>query len=564
MKRYRICIEDRNYSKWTTYMEYSNESITLSKLNPIESKLFTYDVFTITEDGKTEVVHSTLKNTKNIPGVLILAGKTYGRRGKKLLWKLIPDDKRLPIFLVAKEAEQKMFNKHPVNKYVVFEFKNWDAKHPEATITNTLGSVDKLNNFYEYQLYCKSLHASIQKFTRDTSRALRIKTEDEYIDSIMKTHPEIENRLQEYVISIDPKSSGDFDDAFSIKPCNESEYILSIYISNVSIWMDTLDIWESFSERISTIYLPDRKRPMLPTCLADCLCSLIANSRRFAITCDIYVKNNTIMKVDYKNSLIKVSKNYIYEEQELLKDSKYKYAFSQIYLLSKKYNLISEIHDSHDIIHYLMVLMNSYSAKEMIKYKNGIYRAATINQVPELPTTLSSDFLKFMNMWNSSGGQYVLFSNEISHDILNLDNYIHITSPIRRLPDLLNIIKMQKNLSLLNLSDKAEQFYNNWLSRLDYINITMRAIRKVQVDCNLLNYVYNNTAVMNNIYKGNVFDRIKRNDGLFQYMCYIPALKLVSRLTLRNKLDTYENIKVKLYIFTDEDKIKKNIHLQII
>ena len=39
--------------------------------------------------------------------------------------------------------------------------------------------------------------------------------------------------------------------------------------------------------RISTIYLPDKKRPMLPTILSDCLCSLQANKNRIAFVLDI-------------------------------------------------------------------------------------------------------------------------------------------------------------------------------------------------------------------------------------------------------------------------------------
>ena len=37
------------------------------------------------------------------------------------------------------------------------------------------------------------------------------------------------------------------------------ECVLSIYISNVTIWLDVLDLWKSFSRRVATIYLPDRK-----------------------------------------------------------------------------------------------------------------------------------------------------------------------------------------------------------------------------------------------------------------------------------------------------------------
>ena len=53
-----------------------------------------------------------------------------------------------------------------------------------------------------------------------------------------------------------------------------------------------------------------------------------------------------------------------------------------------------------------------------------------------------------------------------------------MTSPIRRLVDLLNMIQFQKNLGMIQLSSSAHEFYNMWISRLPYINITMRAIRK--------------------------------------------------------------------------------------
>ena len=62
---------------------------------------------------------------------------------------------------------------------------------------------------------------------------------------------------------------------------------LEQYISNVVFWMEILDLWESFDDRIATIYLPDRKRPMLPTILSDALCSLQENRIRFAFTLDI-------------------------------------------------------------------------------------------------------------------------------------------------------------------------------------------------------------------------------------------------------------------------------------
>ena len=79
-----------------------------------------------------------------------------------------------------------------------------------------------------------------------------------------------------------------------------------------------MGLWRSFSTRVSTIYLPDRKRPMLPTVLSDCLCSLQEQQVRFAFAIDIEIKDNEIIDISFNNCSIKVVKNYRYEEDSLL------------------------------------------------------------------------------------------------------------------------------------------------------------------------------------------------------------------------------------------------------
>ena len=130
-----------------------------------------------------------------------------------------------------------------------------------------------MSNFYEYQLYCKSLYVPNQDFTKKTRRKIREKTELEHIEHMIRVYDVEDRRVTHNIISIDPKDSKDFDDAFSVME-TKSNFILSIYISNVSMWLDCLDLWDTFTDRVSTIYLPDRKRSMLPTILSDTLCSL--------------------------------------------------------------------------------------------------------------------------------------------------------------------------------------------------------------------------------------------------------------------------------------------------
>jgi hypothetical protein len=65
-------------------------------------------------------------------------------------------------------------------------------------------------------------------------------------------------------------------------------------------------------------------------------------------------------------------------------------------------------------------------------------------------------------------------------------------------------------------------------------------------------------------YDGYVFDKINRNDGLFQYMVFLPELKLSSRITLRDNFENFENKKFMLYLFNNEEKFKQKIRLHLL
>ena len=283
MPNYKIYIENR-YESWKIFKDDTFDDVEYD-INPMKKKLFSDDVFN--DDNGFKIIHSTTRNFKSIPGVLVLdKNKTYGKKKNKFLYRCIPDDGRLPMFLIPYEIKNMGFSKKMENKYVTFNFESWDNEHPYGSLSNTIGDVDKLENFYEYQLYCKSLNASIQKFTRDTTKVLKEKSEEEFIDLIIKKHTSIENRVDTYnIFTIDSTHTADYDDALSINTTEQGYQKISVYISNVTIWMDVLNLWESFSDRVATIYLPDRKRPMIPTSLSECLCSLKRKKSAFCFLC---------------------------------------------------------------------------------------------------------------------------------------------------------------------------------------------------------------------------------------------------------------------------------------
>jgi exoribonuclease R len=148
--------------------------------------------------------------------------------------------------------------------------------------------------------------------------------------------------------------------------------------------------------------------------------------------------------------------------------------------------------------------------------------------------------------------------------MLGLDAYIHITSPIRRIVDLLNMIQIQNNNQLINLSDEAAKFYLKWCQNIDYINTTSRSIRQVQNDCNLLNICHNNIELFNKVYEGYCFDKTLTNNNLFQYMVFLPELRISSKIIVTYEIDNYSKHNFKLFLFNNEEKFKKKIRLQII
>jgi exoribonuclease R len=576
MVTYKIVLENRNYTNWNIYDSNNFEKKDL-QINPIESKLFSNDVF-IFEKNKVNIIHSSIRTGPSIAGVLIISGnKTYGRKNGKLLYKCMPDDIRIPAFLIPYEIKNIGFSKIFTNLYVTFTFNEWNDKHPYGKLNNVIGPVDVLDNFYEYQLYCKSLNVSLQKFQKDTSKTLQNKSQQAFIETIKEKYKNIEDRTNQkewLVFSIDPEKCLDFDDAFSVRKTGENAYIISVYIANVSLWIDALNLWDSFSKRVSTIYLPDKRRPMIPSILSEGLCSLQENVTRIALTMDLHIVNNEIVDTKYCNSFIKVCKNYVYEEEKLLQDEQYHELLDIVQKISTKFKYIYNIKDSHDIVTYLMILMNYQCAMQLLKHNTGIFRSA-IGKVPNnandpsLPSHLPNEVINFVKLWNSTSAQYI-DGSEISngeqtkHEILDMEAYIHITSPIRRLVDLLNMIQFQKTMNLICLSEKVQKFYTTWLNDLEYINTTMRSIRKIQIDCSLLDLCNNKPELLNKDYDGYIFDKIVRHDGLYQYIVFLPDLKMNSRITIRDNMENFDIRKFKLYLFNNEEKFKKKIRLQLL
>ena len=576
---YKVRIKDREYTSWS-FLDPDTDtpkllSISESIINPINLKLFEDDLIDLSTPIPTVLCSPTKSNP--IPGILLLAeNKTYGRtaNNKRLLYKCIPDNPKLPAFLVPYKPDI-LFAKTQKNRYVVFRFDNWHSKYPQGILTENLGDTDHLPSFYEYQLFCRNIHHPITEFNAAAKKAIKILPELKaknlhlFQDS---SSPTKTGRKTSRIFSIDLNATQDIDDAFSV--CKDSPFTvkIQIYIANVYAWMEMMGLWSSFGERVSTIYLPDLKRAMLPSVLSESLVSLTADkTQKLAFCMELRMRTNNPQNTDvvlskknyliipesvrFFNQSIVVEKNYVYESKELLADSDYQLLCQCTQLLD------STTRDSHDVVSYWMIRMNSICGEWLKDRGVGVFREVSINKMedPEPPfSEMPYNTKTLLKYWKNATGKYICGES-------NADSYVHITSPIRRLPDILNQIIFQREFGLAEkISREAEEFLVNWLSRMDELNFAMRSVRKTQIDCNMLFRCNAHPEWMQHPHRGVIFDRIEKPDGNYSYMVHLSDLNILGRFASQEKYVNYQVLDFRLFLFQESDKLQRKIRLAVV
>jgi exoribonuclease R len=577
---YSFIPENRDYTKWSIVNNIAKQQQhaipdPIKHIDPSKQHLFPDDI--LDKDGL--VIESPYKKKTNIPGVLVLRGKTYGptsaaaqthTKTTKYYYKCIPYDKRLPSILIPYRDKATGFSKHKVNIYVLFKIDKWTDKHPVGTLTNVLGSVDKIEHFNDYQLYARDLAVSMQGFNKEVSRVLL----PSLPDKIIQEDPILEDRRERNIYSIDPEGTKDIDDAIGIHR-HLDICTISIYIANVPYWLDKLGLWGHLTDRVSTIYLPNKTIHMLPTKLSEDLLSLLHGKERVAFVMDIVISDDVVLDVKFSAAKIKVTTNFAYEDKQLLKNKDYRQILSITkQLVDNKKNIayVDHIADSHDVVEYYMLMMNHASANHLWDIKKGIYRTVKNSHNPAQeayppPTELKS----FINIWKNTTSQYTTYQDHTGHTMVagGIDKYLQITSPIRRLCDIVNMTELLVSIGKINKTPALAQTILRIVENIEYLNQTSKNIRKVQTECKLLNYCLD-MGGDNNVVDGYIIDIIDHE----KYTVYVPELQLITKVktstgnesndkTKYKQYKQYEKHKFGVYVFTDEHSFHKKIRVNI-
>ena len=566
MPNYSIEILSRDY---TNYIITCGNTVQNLQINPYKNALLNKDIFSYDEKTQSIKIYRDKNDLrkKELCGILILENnKTYGKNKDKYLYKCVPNDKTLPTFYVPYKIIME-FSKMFENKYVTFTFNKWEQdEKPIGSLTNVIGGMN-LQSYINYNFLCNDLHKSGQsKINKEINEKIK-NLEQENYNNINEKYKISDRRVlnsnsqNKTIFTIDNDDTTDYDDAISAIQ-DGNNVLISVHIANVGLVLDLLNLLSNIDiiTNVSTVYIPLKHYSMLPSSLEK-FCSLEEGKERYVITMNIIIDTtiNKILNVTFTNSLIIVYKNYRYEEQELLSDPNYilinntiKKLFNQNYM------------DSHKLIEKLMIMINNQSAKILNNSSsNGIFRNIYFKNESALPIENN-----IINLWNNASSKYE--KTCIGHQLVGLENnninnddkcfeYLHISSPIRRLVDILNMIELQKFLNLNDNNNLINVFHNKWYNNIDFINSQMKTIKKLQNNTLIL-WIFDNSKNKDKIFEGII---LEINDR--KITVYICELKMITTVK-----DYFPDVKLldtkmfKIFVFTKEHTFKNKIRLKMV
>lgn len=289
--------------------------------------------------------------------------------------------------------------------------------------------------------------------------------------------------VDDYILSFDGEDAKEIDDALSIKILDNGNIILGVHIADPTDLIDENSIiFEEAAARTTSIYLSDKSYSMFPEELGTNLISLLEKKSRPAISYYFeFDKNGILINSNYLKSIIEVNKNLTYDDFNRILlmngDDKLKNSIDNLSyissILQRYYNVdplyktvnresknitstnIVGSSNGEKVVESSMIFTNQMVSKYF--YDNNlpfIFRNHNINK-SELAKL---DKLKYKIQEENNSEEYLRYIEMVKnlypkakydieckgHEGLGIKYYSHITSPLRRMADVIGLICLEK------------------------------------------------------------------------------------------------------------------------
>lgn len=561
---YKVIYENKSGTITGPYLEPYSDKYIIDKADC----LFVNDTIVFDSNSNGNQIPRVVKSIyrgEDITGILVLEGNTtYGRKllanGKpgKLYYGVITSNPLLPNFKVPYEIKHNGNSRYSVNKYVRIRFVDWKkGERPEGIITETFGDVTNLLAFQNYEL--ARYHLSRSPSFKSLVKPYRDFDREQALTKLTNLF----GKEPVEVFTIDPEGCVDMDDAIGIYETDEHIDVF-VCITNVPLWLDLIcdadyDIAGELHNTTS-LYLDENTIHMLPKPIMECM--TLKTGLGLALCLHLVLdKEMNIISYNFENCVINCVANYAYESKELLSNNKYIRLRELTFTLNKTKTLLSNVNDSHDVVAYLMVMMNTLSARELAKQKMGIFRGCNLKHTGELPHELSH--LKSKLIYSS--GVYTNYQERFEHAGFGADVYCHVTSPMRRAVDIVNMHIINNTLLSSNVSYVSKNIIDvlneHIMNSLNVINKQYKDARKLSLDISFMCLMsMKRDEICNRFYDALIIERndkellvyISEFDRFFRVKCDMYSTNDMSNI---NNSSTHT--RVKLHVYENEYHLRK-------
>lgn len=405
-----------------TYIEIPENQ----KLN----KLFDGDII----NEKYDLIESKIRD-KLLVGVFSTSQTQRFGKNKKgnVIYLVKPLLEKMPNFLIPYGGKLK-------GKIIIrFKYRHWNEKLPMGEIINVIGVFKKENLnemlMYHYEVFPKSIR--YPEYTNSMENNIKRK------------------KYSTNIFSIDPDDCEDIDDALSIEEDNDS-IIIGVHIAQPIYYLSKNDIENKLKYQFSTLYLENKRCDLWGSDITN-KSSLHQGEEKPAYTILFHFKDNELSHIEDFPSIIVNKKKLSYDNANT-------YSFANK-LLSFTNQINKKVLDFHELVSIWMVKTNNYIGKKMSSHiPLRVNKKIDINIFDDI--VIDEDIKDKFKIRNMEAAEYSYTSSY--HESLDLNNYCHFTSPIRRLMDTIIHMKLtynenpEFNLDQINFLDKqTKKFHRN-------------------------------------------------------------------------------------------------------
>lgn len=222
---------------------------------------------------------------------------------------VIPIDDAIEDIYISKKNSQN-YKEGQVVQVLITKYPT-EKNKAEGKIESIIGNSD------DTHIDAKSLYVSynldkLEKFNDEINNELK-----DIPQKVLKEEKKGRvDRTGERAYTIDAADAKDLDDAVFVKKKENGDYVLSVYIADVSHYVrEKTALNKEAIARGTSIYIPGKVIPMLPKELSNGICSLNAGEERLALAVDMTISpKGEVIDNEVFKAVIKVTKKMSYDK----------------------------------------------------------------------------------------------------------------------------------------------------------------------------------------------------------------------------------------------------------